>query len=110
MAGRRSILIDARVNGFPGAHGLARSVMKLTAHMNEPADGLALRVLVNPRRAQLFPLAELPTYADIVETDVTAGAVHRGRELARVIRSAGAAVLYVPYMAFTPVIRPCPFV
>jgi hypothetical protein len=37
MAGKRSILIDARVNGFPGAHGLARSVMKLTAHMSEPA-------------------------------------------------------------------------
>jgi glycosyltransferase involved in cell wall biosynthesis len=110
MAGRRSILIDARVNGFPGAYGLARSVMKLTVHMSEPADGLILRVLVNPRRPQLFPLAELPTYADIVETDVTAGAVHRCRELAGVIRSAGAAVLYVPYMAFTPLIRPCPFV
>jgi hypothetical protein len=35
------------VNGFHGAHGLARSVMKLVAHMSEPADGLVLRVLVN---------------------------------------------------------------
>ena len=110
MSGRGSVLIDARVNGFPGAHGLARSVMKLTAHMSEPADSLPLRVLVNPRRAQLFPLAELPAYADIIETDVTVGAVHRCRELARVIRSVSAAVLYVPYAAFTPLIRPCPFV
>ena len=110
MAGKRSILIDARVNGFPGAHGLARSVMKLAAHMSEPADGLALRVLVNPRHAQLFPLAELPTFADIIDTDVTVRAVHRCWELARLIRSVGAAVLYVPYPAFTPLIRPCPFV
>jgi glycosyltransferase involved in cell wall biosynthesis len=108
--GRRAILIDARVNGFPGAHGLARSVMKLVAHMSEPADGLALRVLVNPRQPQLFPLSELPPHADVVETDVTAPELHRCRELARVIRSAGAAVLYVPYPTFTPLLRPCPFV
>lgn len=44
-ASGRSILIDARVNALPGAHGLARSVMKLVAHMGEPDDGLALRVL-----------------------------------------------------------------
>ena len=30
---RRSILIGARVNGRPGAHGLAPSVLKLTEHM-----------------------------------------------------------------------------
>jgi glycosyltransferase involved in cell wall biosynthesis len=110
MARKRSILIDARVNGFPGAHGLARSVMKLTAHMSEPTDGLALRVLVNPRHAQLFPLAELPAFADIIDTDITVAAVHRCRELARLIRSVSAAVLYVPYLIFTPLIRPCPFV
>ena len=53
MAGNRgSILIDARVNALPGAHGLARSVMKLVAQMPEPGDGLALRVLVNPREEQ----------------------------------------------------------
>ena len=110
MKSRRSILIDARVNAYPGAHGLARSVMKLTAHMSEPADGLALRVLVNPRRAQIFPLDELPAYAGIVDTDITVGAVHRCRELARLIRSVRTAVLYVPYQTFTPLIRPCPFV
>jgi hypothetical protein len=54
MARGRSILIDARVNGFPGAHGLARSVVELAAHMSEPDDGLTLRVLVNPRQAQIF--------------------------------------------------------
>ena len=46
---RRSILIDARVNALPGGHGLARSVLKLVAHMNEAEDALALRVLVNER-------------------------------------------------------------
>jgi len=108
--GRDSILIDARVNGFPGAHGLARSVMKLVAHMSQPTGGLALRVLVNPGRPQIFPLSELPPYADVIGTDVTVGAVHRCRELAGVIRAAGAAVLYVPYPTFTPLVRPCPFV
>ncbi len=111
MAGaRRSIVIDARVNGFPGAHGLARSVMKLAAHMSEPAGGLALRVLVNPREEQLFPLAELPPHADVIGTDVTAPQLHRCRELARVIGSVDPAVLYVPYPTFTPPLRPCPFV
>ncbi|MGD0608615.1 MAG: glycosyltransferase family 1 protein [Streptosporangiaceae bacterium] len=108
--GRRSILIDARVNGFHGAHGLARSVMKLVAHMSEPADGLALRVLVNPGQPQIFPLSELPPYADVIGTDVTVGAVHRCRELAGLIRTLDAAVLYVPHPTFTPVVRPCPFV
>jgi len=106
----RSILIDARVNGFPGAHGLARSVLKLVAHMSEPAEGLVLRVLVNPRQTQLFPLSELPPFAQVIDTDVTAQAVHRFAELARVIRSTNPAVLYVPYPTFTPLIRPCPFV
>jgi len=107
--GNRSIVIDARVNG-PGAHGLARSVLQLVAHMSEPADGLILRVLVNPRQNQHFPLADLPAYADVIGTDVTARQVHRCRELARVIRSVNAAVLYVPYPTFTPLLRPCPFV
>ena len=111
MGGRhRSIVVDARVNGFPGANGLARSVMKLTAHMSEPDDGLALRVLVNPRHAQIFPLSELPAYADVICTDVTVFAPHRCRELARLIRAADGAVLYVPYPTFTPPVRPCPFV
>ena len=108
--GGRSILIDARVNGLPGAHGIARSVIKLAAHMKQGDDGLALQVLINPNRAQLFPLAELPAHAEVVSTDITLGAVHRCWELARLIRAAGAAVLYSPYPTFTPIIRPCPLV
>jgi len=111
MAGNRgSILIDARVNALPGAHGLARSVMKLVAQMPEPGDGLALRVLVNPRGEQIFPLSELPAHADLIGTDVTVFAQHRSRELARQIRAVGAAVMYIPYPTFTPLVRPCPFV
>jgi hypothetical protein len=108
--GRRSILIDARVNGFPGAYGLARSVVELAAHMSEPDDGLALRVLVNPRQAQIFPLSGLPAHVDVISTDVTVFGLHRCWELARLIRAVDAAVLYVPYPTFTPLIRPCPFV
>jgi glycosyltransferase involved in cell wall biosynthesis len=108
--GRRSIVIDARVNGMSGAHGLARSLMKLTSHMTEPADDLALRVLVNPSRPQLFPLADLPGHADLVGTNVTLGAVHRCGDLAELIRALGAAVLYVPYAPLTPLIVPCPYV
>jgi glycosyltransferase involved in cell wall biosynthesis len=107
---RRSILIDARVNGLPGAHGIARSVMKLAAHMGQGDDGLILQVLVNPARTQLFPLAELPAHAEVIGTGITLGAVHRCRELARLIRASGAAVLYSPYPTFTPIIRPCPLV
>jgi glycosyltransferase involved in cell wall biosynthesis len=107
---RGSILIDARVNALPGAHGLARSVMKLVARMPEPDDGLALRVLVNPGEEQIFPLSELPAHADLIGTDVTVFAQHRSWELARQIRAAGAAVLYIPYSTFTPLVRPCPFV
>jgi glycosyltransferase involved in cell wall biosynthesis len=109
-AGRRSILIDARVNGMSGAHGLARSLMKLTAHLPEPGDDLALRVLVNPSRPQLFPLADLPGHADIVATTVTLGAVHRCGDLADLMRALRTAVLYVPYAPSTPLIVPCPYV
>ena len=108
--GRRTILIDARVNALPGAHGLARSVMKLVEHMSEPDDGLTLRVLANPRHEQIFPLSELPAHADVIGTDITVFAQHRSRELARLIRAVDAAVLYVPYSTFTPLVRPCPFV
>lgn len=110
VAGRRSILIDARVNGIPGGHGLARSVLGLASQLGEPDDGLVLRILVNAQRKQLFPLDSLPAHADIVDTDVTPGAAHRCRELAAVLRSLQAAALYVPYMSFTPLLRPCPFV
>ena len=106
----RSILLDARVNGLPGAHGIARSVMKLAAHMRQTDDGLVLRVLVNPARGQLFPLSELPAHAEVIGTDITLGAVHRCRELGRLIRAVHAAVLYVPYPMLTPLIRPCPLV
>ncbi len=108
--GRRTILIDARVNALPGAHGLARSVMKLVEHMSEPDDGLTLRVLANPRHEQIFPLSELPAHADLIGTDITVFAQHRSWELARLIRAVDAAVLYVPYSTFTPLVRPCPFV
>ena len=107
---RGSIVIDARVNALTGAHGIARSVMKLTAHLAEPGDGLRLRVLVSSGRTQLFPLSEIPAHADIVDSSIPLGAAHRCGELARLIRSVGAAVLYVPYPTFTPLIRPCPVV
>ncbi len=110
MARRRSILIDARVNGVPGGHGLARSVLGLAGQLSEPGDGLALRVLVNARREQLFSLDCLPDHADVISTDITPGAAHRCRELAVLLRALRAAALYVPYMSFTPLLRPCPFV
>jgi glycosyltransferase involved in cell wall biosynthesis len=98
------------VNALPGAHGLARSVMQLVAHMNEPEDGLALRVLVNPRREQIFPLSGLPAHADVIGTEITVFEQHRSWDLARQIRATEAAVLYIPYPTFTPLVRPCPFV
>ena len=107
---RRSIVVDARVNALPGAHGLARSVMNLLAHMSEPEHGLALRVLVNLRREQIFPLSGLPAHADVIGTDVTVFAQHRSWELGRQLRALDAAVLYIPYPTFTPLVRPCPFV
>ncbi len=107
---RGSIVIDARVNALRGAHGIARSVMKLTAHLGQAGDGLDLRVLVNAGRPQLFPLSEIPAHADVVDTGIPLGAAYRCAELARLIRSVGAAVLYVPYPTFTPLIRPCPVV
>jgi glycosyltransferase involved in cell wall biosynthesis len=108
--GQRSILVDARLNGIPGAHGLARSVMKLAEHMGRSGNGLALRILVNPSRTQLFPLAGLSERAELLGTDIRLGAVHRCRELGQLIRDAGAAVLYVPYPLFAPLICPCPMV
>jgi len=108
--GRQAILIDARVNGMAGAHGIARSVMKLAAHLEPADDGLAVKVLVNPARPQTFPLSDLPPHAELVGTDITFGAAHRCLELAGLIRAAGAAVLYVPYPPFTPLVRPCPIV
>ena len=110
MAKCRSILIDARVNGIPGGHGIARSVLGLASQLGEPDDGTALRVLVNTSRKQLFPLDCLPAHADVIDTDITPGAAHRCHELAAALRALHTAVLYVPYMSFTPLLRPCPFV
>ena len=109
-SGQRSILIDARLNGRPGAHGLARSVLKLAEHMAPSRDGLALRVLVNPSRTQLFPLDRLSERAELIGTDIRPGAVHRSRELGQLIRDAGAAVLYAPYPLFAPLSCACPMV
>jgi len=108
--GRPTILIDARVNAMAGAHGIARSAMKLTAHLARDDDDLTVRVLANTGRSQIFPLSDLPARADVIETDIGPGAVHRCLELARLIRSTGAGVMYIPYPTFTPLIRPCPVV
>ena len=106
----RSIVIDARVNGLAGGHGLARSVVKLAEHLGPARPGFPVRVLVNPHRPQLFPLVALAERADLLPTGITLGAVHRCRELSQLLRRAGAAVLYVPYPTFTPWLRPCPMV
>ncbi len=108
--GRPTILVDARVNAMAGAHGIARSVMKLTAHLARADDDMTVRVLVNGGRPQIFPLSDLPPRADVVEADIGPVAVHRCRALARLIRSTGAAVMYIPYPTFTPLIHPCPVV
>jgi glycosyltransferase involved in cell wall biosynthesis len=107
---RWSILIDARVNGKLGAHGLARSVLKLTEHMGRSRDGLALRILVNRSVPQLFPLAGVADRAELIDTDIRPGAVHHSRELGQLIRDVGAAVFYAPYPLFAPLICPCPMV
>src|SRR5580658_6372561 len=109
-SGRRSILIDARVNGMPGAYGLARSVVRLAEHLGGIQGDLAVRVLVNQAREQMFSLEKLSARAEVVTTDITLGAVHRFLDLARLIRDVGAAVLYVPYPMFRPLVCPCPVV
>jgi len=107
---RRSILIDARVNGMPGAYGLARSAMRLAEHLaGVPAD-LAVLALVNPAREQLYSLSRLSERAELIATGITFGAVHRSLGLARLIRAANAAVLYAPYPMFLPLLCPCPVV
>ena|ERR1022692_3025430 len=107
---RRSILIDGRVNGLPGAHGLARSLVGLAENLGQADDGLTVRVLINPAREQLFPLTRLSKRTELVSTDITLGALHRFRALARLIGGCGAAVLYVPYPLFRPLLCPCPVV
>ncbi len=108
--GPRSIVIDARVNGMPGAHGLARSVIRLAEHLGRVDDRLTVRILVNKFRDQLFSLSQLADQAELVDTPITLGAVHRFGELARLIADLDAAVLYSPYPLFRPVRCPCPVV
>jgi glycosyltransferase involved in cell wall biosynthesis len=84
--------------------------MKLAEHMGGGRDGLALRILINPSRTQLFPLAGLSGRAELLGTDIRPGAVHRCWELGQLIGDAGAAVMYVPYPLFAPLICPCPMV
>jgi len=106
----RSILIDARVNAWPGAHGLARTTLKLTEHMGPSQEGLALRVLVNRSAPQLLPLVGVAERAELIDTDIAPTAVRRSRELGRLIRDVGAAVFYAPYPLFAPRVCPCPMV
>ena len=107
---RRAILIDGRVNGLPGAHGLARSLTGLAAHLDQGDAGLPVRVLVNTGREQLFPLAAIAGRAELVPTGITLGAVHRFAGLARLVSDCDAGVLYVPYPLFRPLRCPCPYV
>jgi glycosyltransferase involved in cell wall biosynthesis len=106
----RSIVIDARVNGMPGAHGLARSVVRLAEHLGSSTEELTVRILVNKSREQLFSLNRLAEQAELVDTHITLGAVHRAGELARLLRHLDAAVLYSPYPLHRPVLCPCPVV
>jgi glycosyltransferase involved in cell wall biosynthesis len=113
---RRSILMDARVNAVPGGQGLARWVLKMIEHMGPLQDGLALRVLVNRSRPQLFPLAGASERAELIDTDIvlptsaSGGREMRSRELGRLIHDLDAAVFYSPYPLFAPRICPCPLV
>ena len=112
VAGRRSILIDARVNAVQGDHGLARWVLKLVEHM-DPFPDLALRVLVNRSRPQLFPLDGVAERAELIDTDLMLPpplARRPARELGQLIHDLGAAVFYSPYPLYAPSICPCPLV
>lgn len=105
------LLIDARVNTVPGAHGLARSVVQLAAHAAAAdGDGARVAALVRTGRPQLFSLESLAAYADLIETSIGVGAVHRCGQLSALIRRTGAAALYAPYPLFAPLRCPCPMV
>ena len=69
-----------------------------------------MRILVNRSVTQLFPLASLADRAELIDTDIRPGAVHRSWELGQLIRDVGAAVFYAPYPLFAPFICPCPMV
>jgi glycosyltransferase involved in cell wall biosynthesis len=105
------LLVDARVNAMPGAHGLARSVVQLATHAAaSDGDGARMAALVCAGRPQLFSLDCLAAHADLIETGIGVGAVHRSGQLAALIRRTGAAVVYAPYPLFAPLRCPCPLV
>ena len=105
------LLVDARVNAMPGAHGLARSVVELAAHAAAcDGDGARMAALVCAGRPQLFSLDCLAAHADLIETGIGIGAVHRSGQLSALIRRTGAAVVYAPYPLFAPLRCPCPLV
>jgi len=105
------LLVDARVNAMPGAHGLARSVVQLATHAAAAdGDGARMAALVRAGRPQLFSLDRLAAHADLIETGIGVGAVHRSGQLSALIRRTGAAVVYAPYPLFAPLRCPCPLV
>jgi glycosyltransferase involved in cell wall biosynthesis len=105
------LLVDARVNAMPGAHGLARSVIQLaTQAAAADGDGARMAALVCAGRPQLFSLDCLAAHADLIETGIGVGAVHRCGQLSALIRRTGAAVVYAPYPLFAPLRCPCPLV
>jgi glycosyltransferase involved in cell wall biosynthesis len=105
------LLVDARVNAMPGAHGLARSVVQLAAHAAAAdGDGARMAVLICSGRPQLFALDFLAAHADLIDTGIGIGAVHRSGQLSALIRRTGAGVVYAPYPLFAPLRCPCPLV
>src|SRR5262245_26605877 len=94
-----------------GTHGLARSVVQLAAHAAAAdGDGARMAALVRTGRPQLFSLDGLAGHADLIETSIGIGAVHRSGQLSALIRRTGAAVVYAPYPLFAPPSCPCPMV
>ena len=110
------LLVDARVNAMPGAHGLARSVVQLATHAAAAGgdgaghDGARMAALVCTDRPQLFSLDRLAAHADLIETAIGIGAVHRSGQLSALIRRTRASVVYAPYPLFAPLRCPCPLV
>lgn len=112
----RSVLIDARTNAVPGCEGLTRWVLKAVERMGPLPDGLALRVLVNRSRPQLFPLDGVAERAELIDTDIVLPTAARDsrkmrhRELGRLIRDLDAAVFYSVHPLYAPSVCPCPLV
>jgi len=99
------------VNAIPGAYGLARSAVQLAAHAAAAnGDGARVAALVRCGGPQLFSLDCLAAHADVIETGIRIGAVHRLGQLSALIRRTGAAVVYAPHPLFAPLRCPCPLV